>query len=61
MNGKPLLSYQELNKAVEIIQDFMETEGLEFWITSIRGDEYKAGRWVSKDILQRMLKEWQEV
>ena len=57
MNKKQPLSYQQLSRAVEVIQDFMEEEGLEFWETGIRGDEYKARRWVNKDILQRFLKE----
>ncbi|GAH49983.1 unnamed protein product [marine sediment metagenome] len=60
MNGKPLLSHQELGKAIEIIKDFMEEEGLEFWETRIRGDEFKPIRRVSTDILQRMLKERNE-
>ena len=57
MNGKALLSYQQLERAIELIQDFMETECLEFWKTGIKGDEYKPRHWVSKDILQRFLKE----
>lgn len=57
MNGKPLLSDEQLKGAVEIIEEFMEREGLEFWITTIRGDEYKPVRWVSKDILRKTYKE----
>ena len=57
MNEKPLLSYQQLSKAIEIVEDFMEEEGLEFWETRIRGDEFKPVRRVSTDILRRMLKE----
>ena len=48
------LSYEQLNHAVEIIEDFMETEGLAFWITIIKGDEYKPVRWVSPDILRSL-------
>ena len=57
MNRKSLLSYQQLGKAIEIIEDFMEEEGLEFWETRIKGDNFKPVRWVSKDVLQRILKE----
>ena len=57
MNKREPLSYQELERAVEYIQDFMEMEGLEFWETSIRGDAYEARRWVSKDVLRRFLEE----
>ena len=52
MSKKPL-SYEQLLRAIEVVEDFMETEGLEFWITIIRGDEYKPKRWVSKDILRK--------
>ena len=57
MTRKPLLSYEQLSRAIEIVEDFMETEGLEFWITRIRGDEYKPVERVSTDILQHLLEE----
>ena len=53
---KPL-SYEQLSRAVELIQDFMEEEGLEFWDTWTRGDEVVAKKWVSNDILQRQFLE----
>jgi len=51
MKKEPVLSDEQLRKAIEIIQDFMETEGLEFWVTQIRGDAFVAKEWKDSDIL----------
>ena len=59
MNKEQPLSYQQLSRAVELIQDFMEMEGLEFWVTQTRGDEVVAKKWVSNNILQRQFLEEQ--
>ena len=52
-----ILNDAQIIRAVEIVQDFMEREGLELWITRIRGDEFKPVRWVSPDILKQVIKE----
>ena len=55
--NKALLSYEQIHHAIEIVEELMEIEGLEFWITIIKGDEYKPMRRVSTDILRRLLED----
>lgn len=55
------MNKRQLGCAIEIVREFMETEGLEFWITTIRGDGDIPVRRVSTDILQRLLTDSKEV
>jgi len=57
---KTVLSVEQLVRAVELVEDFLETEGLEFWRTIVKGDDYKPIRWVSRDSLQRLVVEKKE-
>lgn len=57
---RPQLSSQQLDQAIDTIVDFMEAEGLEFWRTIIKGDEYKPLRWVSTDALRHLVQLYQD-
>lgn len=59
MKTQPISS-QQLDQAIDIIVDCIKAEGLEFWRTIIKGDDYKPLRWVSTDALRRLVQLYQD-